>query len=146
VVANYDKEGGAVNEQCVEQKKLSLEEFVLGAMRILQLHCGVRDFPPSNNRAWEEFIYSAIKEWENLFSQPLDVEFYFDDADLGFSIKNCENLSFAIFVTTTIDPNTRRMRLDANSEWGKELGKQFPNFADALFKFSLSIDGFVEIG
>ncbi len=130
-----------MKDQYVKKEILSIEECCLGFMRYAQVCHGASSFPRFPGPAWERFFLWVDKELGHLFAQSLDLEF---DWDGGLMIRDCDDLSFALNVTTIVDDDPYRMRLDvAENEWGKELGEQFPELAEKMFKLSLEIRGFV---
>jgi len=69
----------------------------------------------------------------------------FDWDGLSPTLRDRDNISFALVVAAIIDEDTRRMRLDVDeSEWGKDLGEQFPELAEGMFQLSQEIKGFIQ--
>jgi hypothetical protein len=135
----------------LELVTLSLEELVLSSMRNDQV-CGVIDFPRfKNNRVWHKFVYHVDQDAKEgkLALRLLDVNFYWIGLDpMVFDRGNVlSDLNFALEMTTLPGRTPDRMRLDTTKEswWGKEF-EQFPDLAKDIFKLSLEIGGFIEVG
>ena len=130
-------------DQCVKKDALSFEEFILGFMRYAQTCHGVRDFPRFPGSTWQHFILCVNKELGDLFPQPFDMRFDWDG--LNPPLCDRDDIAFALVVAAIIDEDTCRMRLDVDeSEWGRDLGEQFPELAENMFQLSQEIDGFIQ--
>lgn len=125
-----------MSEYSLDLKAATREEAILGFMRYAQTCHGVESFPLFPDPRWAVFLYAVDEEFGDTLFQ-----------DTASAVRNYDDILFALEVTTIIDREACRMRLDVEeSKWGRQLGLRFPDIAERMFMISQEIRGFAEVG
>ncbi len=136
-------------EKRIYKPTLSLEELILGFMRYAQMCHSVRDFPAFLNPAWQNFLYTVMKELNGRLPNSLELGFTWTDTGPLIIEERQLDIVFALGCATITDHKTGRMYLDTEeSIWGRELVEvvHFRNLLEPLFEIALSTPDFISFG
>lgn len=129
----------------VRERTCVIGKLLVAFFRFIHERYNVNSLPAFGTPEWGYFL-ERIADAELTLPARLNFSMCFSKERDRWEVGLAEHdaVAYAFYLSTTVDPDTRRMRFDDRSTMGLELHWEFDELLEAMFVLGHRVEGFYE--